>query len=172
MWAKWLHHPCHLGGPQRPARGQKSEMATWPTCGQSGYITPAILGVPNAVLGSATLSAGTKPRNGYVGHMWAKWLHHPCHLGDPKRFARGQKSVIATWPTCGQSGYITPAVWGVPNAQREDKNQKWLCCPHVRKVATAPLLSWGSPTLSWGPQRLARGQNLETAMWVTCGQSG
>ena len=27
-------------------RGQKSEMASSPTCGQSGYITPAISGVP------------------------------------------------------------------------------------------------------------------------------
>ena len=128
-----------------------------PTCGQSSYICAAILGVPKAVLGSATLSAGTKPRNGYVGHMWAKWLHHPCHLGDPKRFARGQKSEMATWPTCGQSGYITPAVLGVPNAQREDKNQKWLCCPHVGKVATAPLLYWGSPTLFLGYAPLSAG---------------
>ena len=113
-----------------------------PTCGQSGYITPAILGAPNAVFGSATLSAGTKPRDGYVE---AKWR---------------------------QSGSITPAVLGVSNPQRGAKNQKWLRGPHVGKVATAPLLSWGSPTLSWGPQRLARGQNLETATWVTCGQSG
>ena len=41
VWAKWLHHPCRLGGPQRSVRGRKSEMATsslpsWgPTCGQS-----------------------------------------------------------------------------------------------------------------------------------------
>ena len=28
----------------------------WPTCGQSGYITPAILGVPNAALGSQHLA--------------------------------------------------------------------------------------------------------------------
>ena len=79
---------------------------------------------------------------------------------------------MATWPTCGQSDYITPANFGVSNAQREEENQKWLCCPHVGEVATSPLLSWGSPTLSWGPQRLAWGQNLETATWVTCGQSG
>ena len=172
MWAKWLHHPCYLGDLQRLARGKKSEMARWPTCGQSGYITLAVLGVPNAVLGSATLSAGTKPRNGYVGHMWARWLHHPCRLRRLQRSARGQKSEMAMLATCGQSGYITPAVLGISNAQRGDKNQKWLCCPHVGKLATSPLLSWGSPTLSWGPQLLARGQILETATWVTCGQSG
>ena len=104
--------------------------------------------------------------------MWAKWLHHACRLRGLQRSARGQKSEMAMWPTCGQSGYIIPAVLGVPNAQREDKNQECLCCPHVGNVATSPLLSWGSLTMSWGPQRLARGQNLETATWVTCGQSG
>ena len=144
MWAKWLHHPCRLGGPQRLAWGQKSETATWPTCGQSGYITPAVLGVPNAQRGGKnwkclggphvgkvatcpTLSAGTKIRNGHVAHMWVKWLHHPCRLGGPQRPARGQKSVMATWLTWGQKGYITRAILGVPNAQRDDKNQKWLC---------------------------------------------
>ena len=91
-------------------------MATWPTCVQSSYITRAILEVPNVVLGSAPLSAGTKPRNGYVGHMWAKWLHHPCRLGGPQRPARGQKSEMAMLATCGQSGYITPAILGISNA--------------------------------------------------------
>ena len=76
-------------------------MATWPTCGQRGYITPAVLGVPNAQRGGSkkteifawttcgqsgyiTLAVlvvpntqrGTKIRKGYVAHMWAKWLHH------------------------------------------------------------------------------------------------
>ena len=150
MWAKWLHHPRHLGDPQRFARGQKSEKAMLPTGGQSGYITPAIWGVPNAVLGSATLSAGKKRRNGYVGHMWAKWLGHPYRLGGLQCLAGGQKSEIAMWPTWGQSGYITPTVLEVPNAQREDKNKKWLCGSQRGKVATSPLSSCGSPTLSAG----------------------
>ena len=47
-WAKWLHHPCLLGGPQCSARG-KPQIS--PTSGQSGYITPAFLVVPNAVHG-------------------------------------------------------------------------------------------------------------------------
>ena len=185
-------------------------MATWPTCGQSGYITPAVLGVPNAqhgdnhekwlltggqsgyinpaVLGvpnagahnnekwllgphvgkvatsplpswgSPTLNAGTTMRNGYLADMWAKWLHHPCRLGGP------QRKEMATWPTCGQSGYITPAVLGVPNAQRGDNNEKWLLGPHVGKVATSPLLATGYLAHMWakwlhhpcrlgGPQR-------------------
>ena len=59
-------------------------------------------------------------------------------------------------PMCGQSGYITPIVLWVPNAQRGDENLKWLPRPcllmglHVGKVATSPLPSWGSPTLSAG----------------------
>ena len=110
-------------------------MAKWPTCGHSGYITPAV-------------SAGTKKRNGYVAHMSGKWLHHPCPLGGPERSARGQKSGIASWPTCGQSGYVTLAVLGVPNAQRGDKRQKLLSGPHVSKGATSPLPSWASPTIS------------------------
>ena len=45
MWAKLLDDPCHLGGPQRSVRGQKSGMAMGLTRGQSGYITLAVLGV-------------------------------------------------------------------------------------------------------------------------------
>ena len=113
-----------------------------------------------------TLSTGTKIRNGYVAHMWAKWLHQPCRRGGPQHSARGQKSEMATCPTCGQNGYITPAVLGVPNVQCGDKNQKWLRGPHVGKVATSPLPSWGSPTLSAGTKIRnktgidARGVNL------------
>ena len=140
MWAKWLHHPCSVGSPQRLVRGQKSEMAMWPTCGKKGYITPLVLGLTNAKrkdknqkwlrgphVGkmaksplpsweSPTLSAGTKIRNGYVAHMRAKCLHQPCRLEGPQHSARGQKSEMATWPRCGQNGYITPSVLGVPNA--------------------------------------------------------
>ena len=142
------------------------------------------------------LSARTKIRNGYVAHMWAKWLNHPYRLGSPQRSARGQKSEMATWPRCGQNAYITPAVLRVPNTQRGDKKQKWLCGPHVGKKATSALPSWGSPTLNagtkirngyvphmWakrldhpfhlgGSQRSVREQKSETAKWSTIGQSG
>ena len=127
-------------------------MATWPTCGPNSYITPAISGVPNAQRGdenqkwlpsphvgkvttspltswgSPTLSAGTKNRNGYLAHMWSKWLHHPCRLGGRNAHRRGRKTEMATWPTCCQSAYITPADMGVANAHRGHKNQKWLPC--------------------------------------------
>ena len=71
MWADWLRHPCHLGGPQRftagaemrssphvgrldtsllPSNGtptlqSRGQPEKWPTC---GYINPAVWGVPNA----------------------------------------------------------------------------------------------------------------------------
>ena len=34
---------------------------------------------------SRIISAGTKIRNEFVPHMWAKWLHHPYRLGGPQR---------------------------------------------------------------------------------------
>ena len=155
-------------------------MATWPTCGQKGYITPAVLGVPNTQhgdknqkwlldphvgkvatsplpsWGSPKLNAERTMRNGYLAHMWEKRLHHPCRLG-------------------------------LPNVERGDNNAKWLLGPHVGKVATSPRPSWGSPTLNtgtrirngylahmwakWlhhlcrlgGPQRSTRGQQCEMA---------
>ena len=85
--------------------------------------------------------AGTKISKGYVAHVWAKVLHHPCLISGPCHSAGGPKSEKATWPTCGQSGYITPALLGLPNVQRGDKNQKWPPSPHVRKVAGWPLPS-------------------------------
>ena len=87
-------------------------------------------------------------------HKWAKWLPHPCRLGDPRRFKAGGKirsgplvGNVATsllpsrgspplqsgggdqkWPTTGQSGYATPAVWGIPTVAERGGgggNQKW-----------------------------------------------
>ena len=85
-------------------RGDKNEK--W-LCGQhvgKGATSPLL-----------SWGSGTKMRNGCVVHMWAKWMHQPCRLGGPHRSERGQKSETAMWPTCGQRGYITPAVLGVPN---------------------------------------------------------
>ena len=71
MWAQWLHHRCRPEIPNAQA-GKKSSSGDFthaisgPTCGQSGYITPAIAGSP-------TLAAGQNE----------KWLLHPCHLREP-----------------------------------------------------------------------------------------
>ena len=188
LWAKWLRHPCRLGDPHCFSAGGKirsgpqvGKVATsplpsqespplqsggqnqkWPTSGQSGYVTPAVSGIPTA------LERGAKSE---VAHLWAKWLRHPCRLGDPHRFRAGGQN--QKWPTSGQSGYVTPAVSGIPTAsERGAKSEvahkwaKWLrhpcrlknphrfraggkirSGPQVGKVATSPLPSRGSPPL-------------------------
>ena len=120
----------YRGSPPLQSGGQNEK---WPTSGQSGYLTPAISGIPTAS------ERGAKSE---VAHKWAKWLPHPCHIGDPHRFRAGGKmrscpqvGKMATsplpyrgspplqsggqnekWPTSGQSGYLTPAVSGIPTA--------------------------------------------------------
>ena len=215
-WAKWLPHPCRIGDPHRFTAGNKvrsgpqvGKMATsplpyrgspplqsggqsqkWPTSGQSGYLTPAVSGIPTAS------ERGAKSE---VAHKWAKWLPHPCRIGDPHRFRAGGKvrsgpqvGKVATsplpyrgspplqsggqnekWPTSGQSGYLTPAVSGIPTAsERGAKSEvahkwaKWLphpgdphrfraggkmrSGPQVGKVAASPLPYRGSPPLQSG----------------------
>ena len=54
----------------------------WPINGQGGYITLAASGIPTAS------ERGAKSE---VAHKWARWLHHPCRLGDPHRFRAGGK---------------------------------------------------------------------------------
>ena len=123
--------------PQSGAQNRK-----WPSSGQSGYVTPAVSGIPTAS------ERGAKSE---VALKWAKWLRHPCRLGDPHRFGAGGKirsgpqvGKVATsplpsrgspslhsgeenekWPTSGQSGYVTPAVSGIPTASERGQNQKW-----------------------------------------------
>ena len=57
---------------------------------------------------------------------------------------------MAKWPTCTQSGYITPAVLGVPNVQRGEKNRKWPSGPHAGKTGYITSAALGSPTVSAG----------------------
>ena len=118
------------GSPPLQSGGQNQK---WPIHGQGGYITPAASGIPTA------LERGAKSE---VAHAWARWLHHPCRLGDPHRFKAGGKigsgpymGKVATsplpprgspplqsggqnqkWPIHGQGGYITPAASGIPTA--------------------------------------------------------
>ena len=190
-WAKWLPHPCRIGDPHRGRAGGKirsgpqvGKVATsplpyrgsppvqsggqkqkWPTSGQSGYLTPAVSGIPGAS------EQGAKSE---VAHKWAKWLPHPCRIGDPHRFRAGGKirsgpqvGQVATsplpypgspprqsegqnqkWPTSGQSGYLTPAVSGIPTAS--ERGDKIRSGPQVGQVATSPLPYRGSPALQSG----------------------
>ena len=182
----------YRGSPPLQSGGQNQK---WPTSGQSGYFTPAVSGILAAV------ERGAKSE---VAHKWAKWLPQPCRIGDPRRCRAGGKirsgpqvGKVATsplpyrespplqsggqnqkWPTSGQSGYLTPAVLGIPAAaERGAKSEvaqkwaKWLphpCrignprrCraggkirsgPQVGKVATSPLPYRGSPPLQSGGQ--------------------
>ena len=79
-WARWLRHPCRLGDPHRFKAGGQNQK--WPINGQGGYVTPAASGIPTAS------KRGAKSE---VAHKWARWLHHPCRLGDPLRFKAGGK---------------------------------------------------------------------------------
>ena len=233
-WAKWLGHPGRLVDPHHFRAGGKirsgpqvGKMATsplpsrgspplqsggggvdhkWPTCGQNGYVTPNVSGIPTAS------ERGAKSE---VAHVSAKWLRHPCRLGDPHGCRAGGKirsgpqvGKVATsplpsrgspplqggghnqkWPTCGQNGYVTPAVSGIPTASKRGAKSevahlwaKWLrhpCrlgdphrCraeggirsgPQVGKVARSPGPSRGSPPLQSG------GQNQK---WPTSRQNG
>ena len=203
-WAKWLPHPCRIGDPHRFRAGgrirsdpQVGKMATsplpyrgspplqsggqnqkWPTSGQSGYLTPAVSGIP---------TASERGAESEVTHKWAKWLPHPCRIGDPHRFRAGGQN--QKWPTSGQSGYLTPAVSGIPTASERGAESevahkwgKWLphpcrigdphrfraggrirSGPQVGKVATSPLPYRGSPPLQ------SEGRNQK---WPTSGQNG
>ena len=55
---------------------------TWPINGQGGYVIPAASGIP---------SASKRGAKSEVAHKWARWLRHPCRLGDPLRFKVGGK---------------------------------------------------------------------------------
>ena len=67
------------GSPPLQCGGQNQK---WPINGQGGYITPATSGIPTAS------ERGAKSE---VAPKWARWLHHPCRLGDPHRFGEGGK---------------------------------------------------------------------------------
>ena len=104
------------GIPTASERGDKS---------RSGPLVGKMAMAPLPSRGSLPLqSGGTKSE---VAHLWANWLPHPCRLGDPYRFRAGGQN--QKWPTCGQGGYVTPAVSGIPTAsERGAKSEvahKW-----------------------------------------------
>ena len=164
-WAKWLPHPCRIGDPHRYRAG--GEIRSGPQVGKMATSALPYRGSP------PLQSGGAKSE---VAHKWAKWLPHPCRIGDPHRFRAGGQN--QKWPTSGQSGYLTPAVSGIPTATEQGAKSevahkwvKWLphpCrigdphrCraggkiksgPQVGKVATSPLPYRGSPPLQSGGQ--------------------
>ena len=198
-WAKWLPHPCRIGGSPPLQSGGQSEK--WPTSGQNGYLTPSVSGDPHRFRaggkvksgpqvdkvaasplpyrGSPPLQSGgqnqkwpTSGRSGYltravsgmptasergakseVAHKWAKWLPHPCRIGDPHRFkAGGAKSEVAhKWAKW------LPHPCRIGDAHRFTAGGQMRSGPQVGKVATSPLPYRGIPTAS------ERGAKLEVA---------
>ena len=163
-WARWLHHPCRLGDSRSFKSGGQNQK--WPTSGQGGYITTAASGIPTNserggrirsgppvgnVATSPLLPRGSPPlqsrgAKSEVAHKWARWLHHPCCLGDPHRLRAGGQH--QKWPTSEQGGYISPAASGIPtNSERGGRMRSG---PQVGKVATSPLPPRGSPPLKSG----------------------
>ena len=43
-------------------------------------MSPAVSGSP---------SASERGAKSQVAHLWARWLHNPCQLGEPLRFRAG-----------------------------------------------------------------------------------
>ena len=123
----------------------------WPTCGQSGYVTPAVSGIP---------SASERGARSEVAHLWAKWLRHPCRLEDPHRFRAGGK--IRSGALVGKVATSSLPSRRSPPLQ-SGGGGGFRSGPLVGKVATSPLPSRGSPPLQSG------GKNQK---WPTCGQSG
>ena len=193
-WAMWLPHPFRIGGSPPLQSGGQSQK--WPTSGQSGYLTPAVSGDPHRFRAGGKIGNGPQvgkvatsplPYRGIptasergakseVAHKWAKWLPHPCRIGDPHRFRAGGKmrsgpqvgKVAASplpyrgspafqsggqnekRPTSGQSGYLTPAVSGISTASK--RGGKGRSGPQVGKVATSPLPYRRRPPLHSGGQ--------------------
>ena len=146
LWAKWLRHPCCLRDPHRfraggeirsgplvgkvatsplPSRGYPplqsgGQNQKWPTCGQSDYVTPAVSGIPTA----AERGGGESE----VAHLWAKWLRHPCRLGDPHRCRAGGGG-IRSGPLVGKVATSPLPSPGIPTAaERGAKSEvahKW-----------------------------------------------
>ena len=193
-WANWLPHPCRIQDPDRFRVGGKirsgpqvGKVATstlpyrgspllqsrggnqkWPTSGPIGYLTPAVSGIP---------TTSERRAKSEVAHKWAKWLPHPCGLGEPRRFRAGGKN--RSGPQVGKLATSRLPYRGSPplqnGGQKSEVAHKWAmwlrhpCCigdphrfraggkirsvPQVGKVATSPLPYRGSPPLQNGGQK-------------------
>ena len=156
----------YRGGPPLQSGGQNQK---WPTSGQIGYLTPAVSGIPTAA------EWGAKSE---VAHKWAKWLPHPCRIGEPHRCRAGGK--IRSGPQVGEMATSPLPYRGAPPLQSSKRGAKsevahrwakWLphpCrigephrCraggkirsgPQVGKLATSPLPYRGAPPLQSGGQ--------------------
>ena len=97
-----------------PALQSGGQNQKWPTNGQGGYINPAASGIP---------TASERGEKSEVAHKWARWLHHPCRLGDPHRFKAGGK--IRSGPQMGEVATSPLPPRRSPPLQSGGQNQKW-----------------------------------------------
>ena len=159
-WARWLHNPCHLGGPHRFIAGGRIRSGT-----QVGNVAAK----PLPLGGSPQLQSGGAESE--VAHKWARWLHNPCHLGGPHRFIAGGRIRGGTQvgnvaakplplggspqlqsgeqnqklPTSGQRSFITPAAQKFPPPQSGGQNQRR---PRSGPGGYITPATWGVPTAS------------------------
>ena len=164
-WARWLHHPCRLGGPLHFRAGGRI---------RSGHKWERWLHHPSRLGGPHRFRARGRIRSGpQVGKVATSPLPP---RGSPQLQSGGQNH---KWPTSGQGGYVTPAALGVPTASERGaesevahKWARWLhhpcrlggphrfraggrirSGPQLGKVATSPLPPRGSPPLQSGGQK-------------------
>ena len=100
-------HIRHRGFHIQQHRHVSNLFTLRPTCAQIGYITPAVLGVPDAS------ERGTKLA---MAHTWVDGCITAAIYGVPNASQQRKKSEAAH---AGQMGYITPSVRGVPNASEQ-----------------------------------------------------
>ena len=78
-----------FGAVTKLAMASYPVLSCGPTCGQNGYVTPAISGGPNG-------QSWNNVKNGYVtladsgAHMWANLLYHDSHVWGLLCLAQGQ----------------------------------------------------------------------------------
>ena len=82
-----------------------------------------------------------------MARMWADWLHHPCHVRSPRRFAAGDE--MRSGPQVGRLA-ISPLPSKAPKRLRA--GDKIRGDAHVGRLATSHLLSGSSPKLHGGGQ--------------------
>ena len=122
-----------------------------------------------------------------MAHKWAKWLHHPCRLGDPHRSRVGGK--IRSCPQVGKVATSPLPPRGSPPLQsrgaESEVAHKWAKWLHTPAASGIPTTSeWGAKSEvahKWArwlhhPYRLgdphrfkAGGQNQK---WPTSGHGG
>ena len=176
LWAKWLRHPCRLGDPHHCRAGGESEVAhLWAKwlgrpyrlgdphhCGAGGEIRsgPLVGKVATSPLpsrGSSPLHSGGGKSE--VAHLWAKWLRHPCRLGDPHH--------------CGAGGEIRsgPLVGKVATSPLPSRGSPPLHSGGGKSEVAHKWAKWlRHPCRPGDPHHCRAGGGNQK--WPTCGQSG